>query len=101
MGQPDAVRSNLPGNKNTTRRKKWEISTLCELAHIARATYYKWLTHPISDNELENQHIAENASQVQIGNIKTANGKTHWQRKLYIFLIVRLTGSSSVLEIAK
>lgn len=45
--------------KTLHEEKQWEISTLCELAHIARASYYKWLTHPIPDRELENQQIAE------------------------------------------
>jgi transposase InsO family protein len=39
--------------------KSYPIITLSDIAHVAKSAYYKWLRHPKSDHELENEAIAE------------------------------------------
>lgn len=39
--------------------KGYPIIALCDIAHVAKSAYYKWLRHSKSDHELENEAIAE------------------------------------------
>ena len=39
--------------------KNWSINWMCQKIGIARASYYKWLHHEISKQELENIKLAE------------------------------------------
>jgi len=39
--------------------KGYPIIALCDISHVAKSAYYKWLRHPKSDHELENEAIAE------------------------------------------
>lgn len=38
--------------------KKWDISWMCRVLGISRASFYKWLHREIPEAELENQKIA-------------------------------------------
>lgn len=38
--------------------KDYPIISLCDIAHVAKSAYYKWLRHPKSNHELENESIA-------------------------------------------
>jgi len=44
--------------------KGYSIQDLCPLAHIARSSYYKWLNHPKSQHELENEKISAAIQQI-------------------------------------
>ena len=44
--------------------KGYSIQDLCPLAHIARSFYYKWLNHPKSQHELENEKISAAIQQI-------------------------------------
>lgn len=35
------------------------VQTLCEIADIARSSYYKWLKHTASTREMENRQLAQ------------------------------------------
>lgn len=37
---------------------------MCEYLGVTRSAYYHWLKHPKSDNELENEHIAEKNKEI-------------------------------------
>ena len=39
--------------------KGYPIIALCDIAHVAKSAYYKWLRHPKSKHELKNEAIAE------------------------------------------
>ena len=41
------------------REKNWDISWMCRVLGISRASFYKWLHREIPEAELENQKIAE------------------------------------------
>lgn len=43
--------------KELHNEKGYTIQELCPLVHIARSSYYKWLNHPKSSHELENEKI--------------------------------------------
>lgn len=44
--------------------KGYSIQDLCPLVHIARSSYYKWLSHPKSRHELENEKISAAIQQI-------------------------------------
>ena len=44
--------------KELHNEKGYTIQELCPLVHIARSSYYKWLNHPKSSHELENEKIS-------------------------------------------
>lgn len=44
--------------------KKYPTRELCRLGSITRAAYYKWLRHPKSEHELENEKIAEKVKKI-------------------------------------
>lgn len=44
--------------------KGYSIQDLCPLVHIARSSYYKWLSHPKSRHELENEEISAAIQQI-------------------------------------
>lgn len=46
--------------------KGYSIQDLCPLVHIARSSYYKWLSHPKSRHELENEKISAAIQQIYI-----------------------------------
>ncbi len=37
---------------------------MCDIAHVAKSAYYKWLRHPKSDHELKNEAIAEKIEEI-------------------------------------
>lgn len=43
---------------------KYPIHELCRLGSIARAAYYKWMKHPKSEHELQNEKIAEEVRKI-------------------------------------
>ena len=44
--------------KELHEEKGYTVRDLCPLVHIARSSYYKWLKHPKSSHELENEKIS-------------------------------------------
>ena len=44
--------------------KGYSIQDLCPLVHIARSSYYKWLNHPKSQHELENEKVSAAIQQI-------------------------------------
>ncbi len=44
--------------KELHNEKGYTIQELCPLVHTARSSYYKWLNHPKSSHELENEKIS-------------------------------------------
>ena len=44
--------------KELHKKKGYTVRDLCPLVHIARSSYYKWLKHPKSSHELENEKIS-------------------------------------------
>lgn len=45
--------------KEMSAEKGYPIIALCDIAHVAKSAYYKWLRHSKSDHELKNEAIAE------------------------------------------
>jgi len=45
--------------KEMAAEKGYPIIALCNIAHVAKSAYYKWLRHPKSEHELENEGIAK------------------------------------------
>jgi transposase InsO family protein len=50
--------------KELAAEKSYPIIVLCDIAHVAKSAYYKWLRHPKSDHELENEAIAEKIEEI-------------------------------------
>lgn len=44
--------------------KGYPLIVLCDIAHVAKSAYYKWLRHPKSNHELENEAIAEKIEEI-------------------------------------
>ena len=45
--------------KEEHEEHNYPITDLCKLGRVSRAAYYKWLNRGITENEKENQRIAE------------------------------------------
>lgn len=54
--------------KNYHEEKGWSISWMCQLAHISRAAYYKWLKHKPSQRELRDQTILDKILEISKSN---------------------------------
>ena len=52
--------------KEMTAEKGYPIIALCDIAHVAKSAYYKWLGHLKSEHELENEAIAERIEEIHM-----------------------------------
>ena len=50
--------------KEMTAEKGYPIIALCDIAHVAKSAYYKWLGHLKSEHELKNEAIAEKIEEI-------------------------------------
>ena len=48
----------------TEEHPEYPVSRLCKLGHITRASYYKWIARPETENDLLNERIAEKAERI-------------------------------------
>lgn len=46
--------------------KGYPLIALCDIAHVAKSAYYKWLRHPKSEHELKNEAIAEKIEEIHM-----------------------------------
>lgn len=51
-------------NLTLAKEKGYPIEALCELLHVTRSAYYRWLKNPKIANEKRNQKIAEKVKQI-------------------------------------
>jgi len=52
--------------KEIAVEKDYPIIALCKIAHVAKSAYYKWLRHPKSEHELENEAIAKEIEEIHM-----------------------------------
>ena len=47
-----------------SEERSFPVWKLCDLLHITRSAYYRWLMHPKSNHELENERIADKVEKI-------------------------------------
>jgi len=53
--------------KEMTAEKGYPIIALCDIAHVAKSAYYKWLGHLKRKHEFENEAIAAKIEDIHMG----------------------------------
>ena len=52
--------------KEIAAEKGYSIIALCDIAHVAKSAYYKWLRHLKSEHEAENEAIAKKIEEIHM-----------------------------------
>ena len=50
--------------KQLHTEKGYPVQVMCEILHVTRSAYYRWLDQPHSPREIRNNQIAEVAKQI-------------------------------------